>query len=138
MKKFLSISFALLIVLSGMHLSIASHNCSGEVAAVKWSFSEQKASCGMEDDSSSCPVHNGISSTNCCYDDVAVYAIDNSYSPTSFHLDLGKQSLQIIALPATISTHSLAFYTSQKKESKPPGKLSTSMVSLTNICVFRI
>ncbi|WP_320053525.1 hypothetical protein [uncultured Acetobacteroides sp.] len=137
MKKFLSISFALLIFLSGMHLSIAAHSCGGEVAAVKWSFSEQKASCGMEDDSSSCPVHNGISSS-CCHDEVAVYAVDNSYSPTSFHLDLGKQPLQVVALPASISTHTLAFYTSQNKESKPPDELSTSMVSLTDICVFRI
>jgi len=137
MKKFLSISFALLMLLSGMHLSIAAHSCGGKVAAVKWSFSEQKATCGMEDDFSSCPIHNSISS-NCCHDEVAVYAIDNSYTPTYFHLELGKQPLQVVLLSASISTHLLVFFTSQTKENNPPGKFLTSMVSLPDICVFRI
>jgi len=137
MKKFLSISIALLVILSGMHLSVATHSCGREVVAVKWSFSEQKASCGMETDSSSCPSGNGISA-NCCHNEVVVYSVDNGNNPTSFHVDLGKKSLQTVALPASICNYVLPFYASQNKESKPPSKLLPSMVSLTFICVFRI
>jgi hypothetical protein len=137
MKKFLSISFVILIFLSGTHLSVATHICGGKVAAVKWSFSEKKADCGMEDSSGTCSVPSGISS-NCCQNKVAVYAVDNSYCPTFFHLDLGKQQLQTATIPAAFPNHSLAFFTLQSTDSKPPEKFIPSMVSLPYICVFRI
>jgi hypothetical protein len=137
MKRHLSILLTLLILLSRIHFSVASHTCSEGKAEIKFSVSEKKATCGMENGSEKCPIHNGIS-TNCCHDEVSVYEVDNNYSPTSFHLNLLKQSLQFVALPAVVSIHTLAFYTTQHKESKPPGKTLTRAVYLADICVFRI
>jgi uncharacterized protein YxeA len=48
MKKIFSILFAVMVVLSGMHISISTHICGGEIAAVKLSVSAVKATCGME------------------------------------------------------------------------------------------
>lgn len=137
MKKFLSISFAILILLSGMHLSVATHICGGEVAAVKWSLSEQIAFCGMEDSSNSCATSRGISS-NCCQNEVAVYAVDHNFSPSTFQLDVAKQLLQVFTIPVRTSSLSLAAITIPITDDSSPGKFLTSMVSLSDICVFRI
>ena len=81
MKKVFSILFASLILLSGMHLTIASHICCGELAAVKYSFSGEKATCGMTDIQSPIPI-NGEIKTDCCKNKVAALATDNNYFPT--------------------------------------------------------
>ena len=48
MKKIVSAFLALLLLISGMHLSVASHYCGGMLAQVKWSFDKELATCGME------------------------------------------------------------------------------------------
>jgi hypothetical protein len=48
MKKLLSRSVALIILLTGMNLTISSHFCGGVLAATKVSFTGKLASCGME------------------------------------------------------------------------------------------
>jgi hypothetical protein len=85
MKKLLAISFAFFIVLSGMHLSIATHFCGGEVADVKWSFFGKKATCGMEKTQQTCLAHHKIKS-NCCHNIIAFYSVDNNYSPSSIQI----------------------------------------------------
>jgi hypothetical protein len=137
MKKILSISFAILILLSGMHLSIATHICGGEVAAVKLSFSGQIASCGMEESLGSCASNSSVSS-NCCQNQVSVYAVDSSYSPSTFHLDIAKQLLQVFSIPVSYTSCTLKASTQPTTSVEPPGKLLTTMVSLSDICVFRI
>jgi len=48
MKKLLSILFAGMLLLSGMHMSMATHLCGGELAAVKWSFSGEMQVAGWK------------------------------------------------------------------------------------------
>ena len=81
MKKIFSILFASLILLSGMHLTFASHICCGELAAVKYSFTGEKASCGMTDIQAPIPI-NGEIKTDCCKNKVATFATDNNYFPS--------------------------------------------------------
>jgi len=50
MRKLSSISLAILILLAGMHITIATHFCGGEIAATKVSLAGIAASCGMESD----------------------------------------------------------------------------------------
>ena len=138
MKKTLSILFASLILLSGMHLSIAKHFCGGEFAAVKWSFTGEKATCGMESDENTCSNHNGISS-NCCRNEVAVYAIDSNYSPSSFQFKAATQPLSYVfiipnGLLFCATTVSFSAHTSVV----PPDNIAVSAVNLADICVFRI
>ena len=81
MKKLFAILFALLVLLSGIHLTVASHICCGELAAVKWSVTGEKATCGMEDHTSSSPS-NGAIGTDCCKNKVMSCTADSNYYPT--------------------------------------------------------
>ena len=138
MKKILSILFALLILLSGMHLSIAKHFCGGELAEVKWSFSGEKATCGMECDENSYPSNNSVSS-NCCQNEVAVYAVDNSYSPSSFQFKAATKHLSpVFLIPIGLLFRSTAFSFSAYTSAIPPDNIAVSAVNLAAICVFRI
>lgn len=138
MKKTLSILFASLILLSGMHLSIAKHFCGGEFAAVKWSLSGAKATCGMESDENTCPNHNGISS-NCCRNEVAVYAIDSNYSPSSFQFKAATQLMShVFIIPSGLLFHATTVSFSAHTSVIPPDNIAVSAVNLADICVFRI
>jgi hypothetical protein len=138
MKKLFAISFAFLILLSGMHLSIATHICGGEVAAVKWSFSGEKATCGMEGAKQKCPSHNGIAS-NCCQNQIIVYSVDNNYNPSSLQIkEVTKNLLQVFDIPVSISLNSFIASSSIRNNVIPPNIVLTSAVSLADICIFRI
>jgi hypothetical protein len=138
MKKLFSISFAFLILLSGMHLSVATHICGGEVAAVKWSFSGEKATCGMENPKQKCANHKGISS-NCCQNEVSFYAIDNNFTPSSLQFnEVNKSILQSFNIPVNILFHSFVAANSLCNNVIPPDIVSTNDVSLVDICIFRI
>jgi hypothetical protein len=138
MKKIFSISFALLIILSGMHFSIATHTCGGKVAAVKWSFSGEKATCGMENPKQTCPTHKGVSS-NCCRNDVVVYTVDNNYNSSSFQVkEIAKNLLQVFANPVRFLSFSFSAPISLNIIGSPPHNPMASAVFLSNICIFRI
>jgi hypothetical protein len=138
MKKLFSISFAFLILLSGMHFSLATHFCGGEVKSVKLSFSGQKATCGMEDTKNSCPSDKVIGS-NCCHNKLAFFSVDNNYSLSSFQVKEPCQKIiQILFVPVSVNYNSIITSTLLSSNVNPPGELLTSFVSLTNICVFRI
>ncbi|MHB9141192.1 MAG: HYC_CC_PP family protein, partial [Paludibacter sp.] len=95
MKKLFSILFAAMILLSGMHLSLATHICSGELSATKWSFSDEKASCGMEKDHAAKPADNSYTS-DCCQDQLAFYSVDTNYNTSTTQLNEPvKQLLQV-------------------------------------------
>jgi hypothetical protein len=138
MKKFLSISFAFLILLSGMHISLATHICGGEVAAVKWSLSEEKASCGMATPTPIVTSQNSIAS-NCCHNKLSVYSVDNNYNPTSFQVkEITKSIVQVFIVAVSISAHSFFALNALTSHAIPPNIATTSDVSLPEICVFRI
>lgn len=138
MKKLFAISFVLLILLSGMHLSIATHICGGEIAAVKWSFSGAKATCGMENPDESYPVHDEIAS-NCCHNEVSFYTVDNNYNPSSFQIkEVTKCLLQVFDIPESISIRSFFIESTLLYSISPPDNLLVSRVSLSDICIFRI
>jgi len=138
MKKLLSISFALLIVLSGMHFTIATHYCGGELAAVKVSVSGELASCGMETDKDY--LLPGIHiETDCCQNYGSVFTVDHNYSPsvTEFHA-FAQTVLQVYPIPENITFHSLTSFAQILNDVSPPGFLPANAVSLPKICVFRI
>jgi len=80
MRKLISILFALLVLISGMHLTVASHICCGELAAVKWSVTGEKATCGMEEGTAPCSK-SGELDTNCCKNIVTACTADSNYFP---------------------------------------------------------
>jgi hypothetical protein len=138
MKKLISISFAFLILLSGMHLSIATHFCEGKVEAMKWSFTGVKATCEMENTNQNCPIHNGVSS-NCCHNEISFLTVDNNYNTSSFKVkDLIKSFKQVSNVPINISFNSFNTSNSNQNNVFPPGFSLTRTVSLAKICIFRI
>jgi hypothetical protein len=136
MKKVFAILFACLILLSGMHFTVATHYCCGEIAATKVSFSGSLASCGMITD---VPVTSeGTSiSTRCCENEVFVYAVESNFAPSVFHANVTQALQDAFLIPeSTFRTHghSIAIQTNVS----PPDHYSTSGVSIADICIFRI
>lgn len=139
MKKTLSILFASLILISGMHLTMATHFCGGVFAASKISFSGELASCGMESSKEACPIHGNRIHSDCCKDNVLTYSVDNNFSPSSpIIVDLLKSISQTLFIPINISYRSFSTIHSLSSNVIPPGELMANSVSLVDICVFRI
>jgi hypothetical protein len=139
MKKFFSISFSLLILLSGMHFTIATHYCGGKIAATKISVTGEIASCGMEVPANQCPTNGRQIGSHCCNDKISAFVVDSNYAPSfsvfkTFSLPL----LQVFMLPALIQIHFQTFVNQLCTIVRPPGDLMASDVSLPDICVFRI
>lgn len=140
MKKFLSISFSFLILLSGLHITIATHYCGSERAASeKVSVTGRLASCGMEGPEDTCPLTGNHLGTHCCDDKVSVLAVDNNYTPSfsefkafSQHILLGFQIPVSFQIPSFSTINLICTNVS------PPGNFMVSAVSLPGICVFRI
>jgi hypothetical protein len=138
MKRLFSILFASLILLSGLHLTVASHICCGELAAVKYSFTGKKASCGMEENSSTIPA-NGVINAKCCENRVATCMSDGNYFSSSQKV----KALPAVNAPVFTSSAKIcipAAYTSRTPHSMvgPPVFNSFNTVDQSFICVFII
>lgn len=139
MKKFLTIPLALLILLSGMHFSVATHYCGGHVAATKLSFSGKEATCGMISGHGSENSAETQISSKCCDDKIAVYKIDSDYSPSAFHF---KEIIQNIphefSVPEGFAFQSGILSITNHTNSSPPDCYTANAVRMSDICVFRI
>ena len=139
MKKLFSILFAALILLSGMHLSVATHMCGGEISAVKLSFDNEKASCGMCAAEQAVTTHESLGSESCCKDEMSFFAVDSNYSPSTLQIDQPThQLLQVFDIPKTIGIQFNYTNFTTNANVQPPGNYIASAVSLPDICVFRI
>ena len=139
MKKLISLFFAILILLSGMNLSLAAHSCGGELSALKVSFTHEKASCGMCATEQTNPTEKSINSEGCCKDQMSFLEVDHNYNPTSFQINTPNiQLLQVFYIPSTLGIHSFNNNASLNTNVQPPGNNIASAVSLPDICVFRI
>ncbi|HEY5510829.1 MAG TPA: hypothetical protein VIK10_07360, partial [Prolixibacteraceae bacterium] len=109
MKKLLSILFAFLILLSLMHITIATHHCgSADETFEKVSVTGELASCGMEglvDECSSPGIHL---KKHCCEDKVSALAVDQNYAPSfSNFTTFAQHILQVYIIPVSSEVHSL-------------------------------
>ena len=139
MKKILSISIALLMLLSGMQLTISQHYCGGELAQSKVSLTGHVASCGMETATDNCTQPGNHVESSCCSNKVSGYEIDHNYSPSFTEFKVFTQTvLQVFVIPKNITFHSLTAENQTLTDVSPPGNLLLHAVSLPKICVFRI
>lgn len=138
MKKLISILFATLILLSGMHLSVATHWCGGEVSQVKLSFAHENATCGMCGENESTPL-TGVSTEGCCKDKMSFFVVDSNFSPSIFQTNQSaNQLLQVFDIPRTIGIQFLHTNSIKNTNVQPHGNYIANAVSLPDICVFRI
>jgi len=140
MKNLFSILFAVLILLSGMHLTLATHFCGGEVSALKLSIAQEKASCGMCGEAQHTTTDKTISTKSCCKDEMAYYVVDTNYSPSTFHLNKPiNQVLQVFCFPRNVGLPPFSsLYSINTHVQQPPGEYSAYAVDRPLICVFRI
>jgi hypothetical protein len=138
MRKVLSIVIVGLILISGMHISMATHFCSGKIAAVKWSFTGQFATCGMEECDNHGSNHENFS-TDCCKNLISFFSVDKNYTPSAFKIqELAKStdSFPVCNIERISDNlpHSYTIFT----DTGPPVELIARSVDLAELCVFRI
>ena len=138
MKKIISIIFAFLILLSGIHFTVATHFCGGEFAASKISLSGELATCGMESDFYY--LLPGVHFENhCCDNQVSVFAVDKNYTSAFSAFVLHPNTiLNIFLLPENIAFQSHSLSALFDSDVSPPGTIQNTEVYLAKICVFRI
>lgn len=139
MKKILSISIALLVLLSGLQLTVSMHYCGGELAGSKVSLIGQIASCGMESDTEDCMHASAIEETSCCKNLVSVYAVDHNFAPSFTSFKAFEQLvLQVFILPEVQNFKAFTAYNHFYTDVSPPPNWLVSDVNLPDIGVFRI
>jgi hypothetical protein len=139
MKKGTSILLAVLMLAAMFHFSIATHYCSGKVAASTVSVSGKLATCGMECSEQGLPPSGTNFTKHCCNDIVTFCGIDNNYTPSfSFVPEYYKYNFQHFSIPTGSPLYSMAVLKSLDANVSPPEFLRSNNVDLSDICIFRI
>jgi hypothetical protein len=139
MKKLFSISIALIMLLSGMQLTISRHYCGGELADAKVSLIGHVATCGMESATDDCIQPGNHLKSSCCNNQISVYAVDHNYSPSFTEFNAFAQTvLQVFPIHENTTLHSITPISHLFSDVGPPSFLTANSVSLPKICVFRI
>ena len=109
------------------------------MAAVKWSFDDEKASCGMAVDKQANAAANTITAESCCKDEMSFFTVDSNYNPSSLQVNEPvKQLLQVYYIPTTLGIQFNRTNSTSNANVQPPGNYIASAVTLPDICVFRI
>jgi len=138
MKRVFSILFAALILVSGIHLSVATHFCGG-VTFERISLTGELASCGMEDSSDQRNPSEVQIKSHCCDNEVLILSVDNNYSPSFSEFKIFLQPVsQGCIIPVGYHFQSILVFNHFNTNVFPPGNYLASSVSLPDICVFRI
>ena len=138
MKRVFSLLFSVLILLSGMHLTVASHLCGGELAAVKCSLTGEKAGCGMQE--AQIPVSgNSVFESDCCKNRIASCESDGNYFSPSREIK-EPISVKAPAYVAVLSNNNPSFVLIKTYHSMvgPPVTSPCNAVEQSIICVFII
>jgi hypothetical protein len=137
MKRALAILVTLILVASGMHISIDRHYCGGTLADVKISVTGKLASCGMEPNDSDCGNHP-LFDQKCCEDQFSYITISSNYSPEYFRITHQISEKEII-LKREVSFISCNLYNPETYNLVlPPGDHPGRRLTQSDICIFRI
>ena len=127
------------MIVAILHLSVASHFCSGKYVTSKVSITGKLANCGMEGCVKELPLPGRTFLKHCCDDVVTPILIDNNYTPSYPVVQNSFQhNLQILSIPAVYPVHSIAVSSSIYTNASPPWVMMSTNVDLSNICIFRI
>jgi hypothetical protein len=139
MKKVVSILMALLVLLSTLHVTVASHYCHGTLAAANISLTGHQPGCGMEE--AETPSADGLQllPQTCCNNIASVFSVDNNYTPSQFQIikELQNSFVYLLAAPQIVTTNQLASYKIIPNIS-PQALFKLREVPLDFICVFRV
>ena len=123
-----------------LHLSVATHYCGGNVAALKVSLTGKLASCGMmECSEKGLPLPGTNFTKHCCDDIVTFCGIGSNYTPSfSFLPESYQYNFQVFSIPTGSPAYSIAVLKSLYINVSPPEALMSTSVDLSDICIFRI
>jgi hypothetical protein len=139
MRKFAAIPLLLLILMTGVNITVSSHYCCGNYIGSKVSLSGATASCGMQE-ANPAVQDNEVIRKHCCDNIVAPILLGNNYIPTFYSVP----SVQTQAIPdftalmiflSPVEDHSVNRLSG---ENSPPGSYHPTSVEQNIICVFRI
>ena len=139
MKKIISISLTLIMLIALLHFSVATHYCGGTLTGSRISLSGKLATCGMESSGNDIPL-TGLEFTTHCCDNVLVYCgINGTYFPSfSFVPESYQTNFLIFSIPADLSVTFPGCLEANCTNSGPPVNLNSSSVDLSSICILRI
>lgn len=138
MKRIFSIGFIFLVILSGIYFSFATHYCGGKIAATKFSFSGQKASCGMETGKMDCPAKGNYITSDCCNDEIYYYSVYSDYTKPEIQDTHASQPLfKNFSIPVALKLHYYHNAVATCPAIRPLCLIFISAVSLPDICSFR-
>jgi len=139
MKNSFSILLMLVLILSGVHITVSTHFCGGKVADKEVSLSGELATCGMEGDETSCPLEGQNLKSHCCEDIVSVYGIDNNYTSSSSFVPVNFPSeFHSFTIPTLFLKNQYSGLIQEKISYNPPGVLQSTDVDRSRICIFLI
>ena len=139
MKNGISILLVVLMLAAMFHFTVATHYCSGKVAASTVSLSGKLATCGMECSEKGLPLQGTNFTKHCCDDIVTFCGIDSNYNPSfSFVPESYQFNFQVFSIPTASPVYSIAVLNSLYTNVSPPEALMSTSVDLSDICIFRI
>jgi hypothetical protein len=139
MKKVFSMSLTILMLTAILHLSVATHYCSGNLAASKISLSGKLASCGMENNEIDLPSAGFIFTKHCCENVLETYGINSIFFPSFSSVPESRfQLFQVFIIPSNLALNLLPPIKPINTNVNPPGAFASSSVDLSDICVYRI
>jgi hypothetical protein len=137
MKGVFTILIGVVMLASGMTVSIDRHYCGGELAGTLISVSGRLASCGMEKVQNDCTDQPSIDK-KCCDDQLTFYRISSKYLPEYFRLSYTTDFKDLQSVPECNSLFRVPFLDVYRTWELPPGEQLRSAPSLSEICVYRI
>lgn len=139
MRKVVAILIAMLVLLSTLHVTVASHYCHGTLAATKISLSGHQAGCGMEDSENASTTDLQLAPQTCCHNIASVFSVDDSYAPSTFQLvkALSSGFVYLMIAPIHAIRSQLTSYKITPNIS-PQALFKLREVPLDFICVFRV
>ncbi|MFZ2338412.1 MAG: hypothetical protein WAW07_01665 [Bacteroidales bacterium] len=137
MKQAFAILVGVVMLASGMTVSIDKHYCGGELAETKVSFSGRLSSCGMEDVQNEC-LNQPSMDNKCCDDQLTFYRISSSYLPEYLKLSYTADFKDIPSAPEPNALFSGPYMDVYRTWELPPGEKLKSAPLLSEICVYRI
>jgi hypothetical protein len=139
MRKRAAILLILVLLLSAARFTIAIHFCNDKVIDTKVTLSGKLSSCGMGSSENNSALSGNNLKAHCCYNQIMTLGISNIFTKSVAASVKKFENLQKILFPSASQLyHSDIIPNNICTSISPPGRLTTSSVSLDNICVFRI
>jgi hypothetical protein len=121
-----------------MHLTIATHYCQGEIAAIKVSFTGKSASCGMDMTFMGNSSPGTVLTKHCCDNELAVYNIDSYFSLSEYQHKINTiNNAWFKDIPYKPFLQSEILFSHNNSCISPPGYYMANAVDITAIRVFR-